>query len=168
MLFAAFIMTAVKSQAQTSDAGKWRLGFGVEGGIPTGDIKGYSNYELGGTARLQYRASQNLYLTFTSGYYNFFAKNVTIAGTNFVAKPDDMGIIPVKAGVKTFLGQHFYLAGEAGAGFETPGGPVKLILSPGFGYATRSWEAGVRYENFWTNNSNFGTVALRIAYGFDL
>ncbi|HJP62653.1 MAG TPA: hypothetical protein VJ844_04385 [Mucilaginibacter sp.] len=161
-------MTAVKSQAQTTDAGKWRLGFGVEGGIPTGDIKGYSNYELGGTARLQYRASRNLYLTFTSGYYNFFAKNVTITGTNFVAKPDDMGIIPVKAGVKTFLGQHFYLAGEAGAGFETPGGPVKLILSPGFGYATRSWEAGVRYENFWTNNSNFGTVALRIAYGFDL
>jgi len=58
MLFAAFIMTAVKSQAQTTDAGKWRLGFGVEGGIPTGDFKGYSNFELGGTARLQYRASQ--------------------------------------------------------------------------------------------------------------
>jgi hypothetical protein len=118
--------------------------------------------------RLQYRLSQKLSLTLTSGYYNFFAKEYTFPGTTETTKPDDLGIIPVKAGVRAFISRHFYLAGEAGAGFETPGGPVKVILSPGFGYATRSWEIGARYENFWTNNNNFGMVALRVAYGFDL
>lgn len=163
-----FTMLSAKTYAQTSTPGKWRLGFGVEGGIPTGDLKDFSNLELGGTVRLQYGMSKNVYLTFTSGYYNFFAKQYIIPGTGIAGKPDDLGMIPVKAGAKFFMGDHFYLGAEAGAGFETPGGPVQVILSPSVGYATHSWEAGVRYENFLADHSNFGVVALRIAYGFGL
>jgi hypothetical protein len=86
--------------------------------------------------------------------------------------------VPVKAGFKAFLNSGFYVSGEAGAGietkaFEAAGAGItdnpketKLILSPGLGYATKSWDVGVRYENYSGQDNNFGLVALRIAYGF--
>src|ERR1700760_4760686 len=70
---AIFFGTSVK--AQTAGAGALRLGIGVEGGIPTGSIHDASSFELGGSARLQYGLSDNLALTLTSGYTNFFIKD---------------------------------------------------------------------------------------------
>jgi hypothetical protein len=83
-------------------------------------------------------------------------------------------MIPVKAGIKAFVGDGFYFSGEAGAGFEVhpiiAGGEknTKLILSPGVGYASKSWDVGVRYENFSGQGNNYGLVGLRLAYGFGL
>lgn len=166
-LFATLILFSTNSNAQTTPPSKWRLGFGVEGGLPTGSIKDYANFELGGTVRAQYGLKKGLALTFTSGYYNFFAKKIEIPGFG-TTRPDDIGIIPVKVGIKSFIGDSFYWGAEAGAGFETPGGPVKLILSPAFGFASRSWDVGLRYENFTESGHNYGMVALRLAYGFAL
>ncbi|MDB5145542.1 MAG: hypothetical protein JWQ66_4255, partial [Mucilaginibacter sp.] len=42
------------------------------------------------------------------------------------------------------------------------------ILSPGLGYASKSWEVSARYENFSGQGNNYGLVGLRIAYGFGL
>ena len=165
VLLTASTLFASNINAQTSQKGKWRWSFGVETGLPTGVMHDYSNFELGGTLRAQYGLSDALALTFTSGYYNFFAKKYEIPGFGFT-QPDDIGIIPVKAGIKAFFGTGFYVAAEAGAGFETPGGPVKLILSPGVGFATNSWDAGIRYENFTESGHNYGVLALRLAYGF--
>ncbi|WEA00963.1 hypothetical protein [Mucilaginibacter sp. SJ] len=164
---AIFIGTNVK--AQTTPANALRFGIGLEAGIPTGNAHDFSNFELGGTARLQYGISNDLALTLTSGYYNFFAKSdfKDLGGRS-------LGVIPAKAGIKAFVGDGFYFAGEVGAGFEvhTPieGGnkSTKLILSPGLGYATKSWDIGVRYENFSGQSNNYGLVGLRLAYGFGL
>ncbi|AYL94631.1 hypothetical protein HYN43_004670 [Mucilaginibacter celer] len=165
---AIFIGTNVK--AQTTPANALRFGIGLETGIPTGNADYRSHFMLGGTARLQYGVSDNLALTLTSGYYNFFATDVV----KNVYNGRSLGEIPVKAGIKAFVGSGFYLAGEAGAGFEVH--PVvegaskntKLILAPGLGYATKSWDVGVRYENFSGSGDNYGLVGLRIAYGFGL
>jgi len=163
---AIFFTTNVK--AQTTPPSAWRLGIGIEGGIPTGDIHSFSNFELGGTARLQYGLNKNLALTLTSGYYNFFAKNITdVTGATFT--PKDQGLIPVKLGVKAFFAPNIYFGAEAGAGFETSyADNTKLLLSPGIGYASKSWDVGVRYENISGQGDNYGTVALRVAYGFGL
>ncbi|NOW98535.1 hypothetical protein [Mucilaginibacter sp. SG564] len=155
---------ASHSYAQTTEKGKWRWSLGAEAGLPTGTIKKYSNFELGGTLRAQYGLSNSLALTFTSGYYNFSAKKQEIPGFGFT-QPDDMGIIPVKVGIKSFMSSGFYWAAEAGAGFETPGGPVKLILSPSIGFASKSWDTGIGYEHFIQQGSNFGTATIRVAYG---
>jgi hypothetical protein len=131
---AIFFTTNVK--AQTSDPNKWRLGIGVEGGIPTGSINGYSKFDLGGTLRLQYGVGKNVALTLTSGYYNFFADDAAKAtgGT-------DVGIVPVKVGVKAFFLPSFYFGAEAGAGLETNYAKnTKLLLSPGLGWANKSWK----------------------------
>ena len=137
----------------------------MEPGLPTGAIHNYSNFELGGTVRAQYGLSDVLALTFTSGYYNFFAKKLTIPGYGAV-QPDDVGIIPVKAGVKFFYSKGFYVGAEAGAGFETPGGSPKFILSPNAGFATRAFDVSIRYENFTQKDHSFGLTAIRLATGF--
>src|ERR1700752_4280846 len=81
---AVTILFASQAKAQTPTPSAWRFGIGVEGGIPTGNASNISNFELGGTARLQYGFSKDLALTLTSGYYNFFGKTytTTIVGTS--------------------------------------------------------------------------------------
>jgi hypothetical protein len=75
-----FFGTQVK--AQSTDPSPWRFGIGLEAGAPTGAAHDGSNFELGGTARLQYGADKGLAWTLTSGYYNFFGKKLgTVAGT---------------------------------------------------------------------------------------
>ncbi|MES2276887.1 MAG: hypothetical protein V4592_12745 [Bacteroidota bacterium] len=160
---AIFIGTNVK--AQTTESNPWRFGIGVEAGAPTGNAHNVSNFELGGTARLQYGADKGLAYTLTSGYYNMFGKEIGNTGVKYPA----VGVVPVKLGIKAFLADRVYFGAEAGAGFETnSGGNTKLIVSPGLGYASKSVDVGVRYENFSGQGSNYGLVGLRVAYGFGL
>ncbi len=177
---AVAIFFTTNAKAQTTPPSVWRFGVGVEGGIPTGNAHDISNFELGGTARLQYGIAKNLALTLTSGYYNFFGKSyestfTDATGTTTVTvQGRSLGIIPVKAGIKGFFTDNLYLGGEAGAGFEVHE-PVageatntKLILSPAFGWANKSWDVGVRYEAFLGQSNNYGVAALRLAYGFPI
>jgi hypothetical protein len=163
---AAAIFFSINVKAQTTFESPWHLDFGIESGIPTGTLHtspGYSKFELGGTARLQYGVNKNVALTLTSGYYNFFA---TQAAKD--AGRTSFGIVPVKVGAKAFVTDNVYVAGEAGVGFETKYTKVKkLILSPGIGWTDKSWDVGLRYENF-SRYGTYGIVALRLAYGFSL
>jgi hypothetical protein len=173
---ALFIGTS-NVNAQSTPKNALRFGVGVEGLLPTGNLSDISNVGLGGTARLQYGVADNLALTLTSGYYNFFGKKI---GNTDVKYPS-FGMVPVKAGIKAFFAQNLYFSAEVGAGFETKddyrystgelegnGKATKLIASPGIGYASQKWDVGVRYENFSGQDNNYGTVGLRIAYGFGL
>lgn len=158
---AIFFGTNVKAQ----DSSPWRLGIGLEAGAPTGNAHRGSNIELGGTARLQYGADKGLAWTLTSGYYNMFLKSPYKDAPG----AQDLGIVPVKLGIKAYFAPSFYFGAEAGAGFETStGGNTKLILSPGLGWSSSSWDVGARYENFSGQGNNYGLAGLRIAYGFGL
>ncbi|HEY8784693.1 MAG TPA: hypothetical protein VIM16_23905 [Mucilaginibacter sp.] len=160
-----FIASNVKAQTKTVAPNPWRLGIGLEAGLPTGNANNISNFELGGTLRLQYDASSHFAWTLTSGYYNMFGKE--IPGTT--VKYSNLGIVPVKLGIKAFFAPTWYFGAEAGAGFETnSGGQTKLILSPALGYANKTWDVGVRYENFSGQDNSYGLAGLRIAYAFGL
>ncbi|MBK0378772.1 outer membrane beta-barrel protein [Mucilaginibacter segetis] len=168
---ALFFGTNVKAQNAGGDSqNRVRLGIGLEAGVPTGNLHDFSNFSLGGTARLQYDIKSNVSLMLTSGYYNFFSKNASTSfgGVTYTADPKDQGMVPVKAGVKIFYAPSWYISAEAGAGFETQyAKDTKLILSPGIGYASDSgWDVGVRYENFSGQDNNYGLVGLRVAYAF--
>ncbi|HWZ04876.1 MAG TPA: hypothetical protein VNX40_14770 [Mucilaginibacter sp.] len=166
-----FFASNVKAQTNTAAPNPWRFGIGLEVGAPTGNAHDISNFELGGTARLQYDASDHFAWTLTSGYYNMFGKDVTVitpAGT-VTGKAADLGIVPVKLGIKTFFSSNLYFGAEAGAGFETvSNGNTKLILSPTLGFANHTWDVGLRYENFSGQSNNYGLVGLRVAYAFGL
>lgn len=161
---AVALFFTTNAKAQTTNPNQWRLGIGVEGGIPTGSIHDYSKFELGGTARLQYGVAKNLGITLTSGYYNFFADDAakSVGGKS-------VGLVPVKLGAKIFFNSPFYFGAEAGAGFETNYAKnTKFLWSPALGWANKSWDVGVRYEGMQGQSDNYGIVALRVAYGFSL
>jgi hypothetical protein len=162
---AAAILFAGNVKAQSTPPNPWRLGIGLEAGIPTGNANTISNFELGGTLRLQYDAAKDFAYTLTSGYYNFFGKEIGNTGANF----ESLGIVPVKVGIKAFFSSNLYFGAEAGAGFETiSNGDTKLILSPTLGFANKTWDVGVRYENFSGQGNSYGLAGLRIAYAFPL
>lgn len=164
------LLIGTNVNAQTTPKSKLRFGIGLEAGAPTGAIHnglGGSNFELGGTARLQYGVGDKFALMLTSGYYNFFGKEYTVGPTTY--KATSFGVVPLKAGMKAFFSDNLYFSAEAGAGFETKGAKnTKLILSPGLGWANQKWDVGVRYEDFSGQSVNYGLVGLRIAYGFEL
>lgn len=168
VLSAVSILGVKQANAQTTPENKFRFGIGLELGAPTGNASDFSHFELGATGRLQYGVTNNLALTLTSGYYNFFAaKKVYSDGT--VIEPSDLGVVPLKAGIKAFFASNLYFGTEVGVGFETiHDGNTKLIVAPAIGFANKTWDVGLRYENFSGQSYSYGLVGLRVAYGFEL
>jgi len=167
---AVAILFGTNAKAQTTttkstDSDPWRLGFGIEGGLPTGTAHPSSSVELGGSVRLQYGFNDKLALTLTSGYTNFFIKDQYRVPYG----PSNIGIVPVKVGIKAFFAPNIYFGAEAGAGIETvSNGNTKLLLSPALGWADEHWDVGVNYTNYSGSSSSFGSIGLRLAYGFGL
>ncbi len=160
---ALFFWTGAKAQT-TAAASPWRFGIGLEAGIPTGNANDISDFEIGGTARLQYDAAKTVSVILTSGYYDMIGKGAANGGTY-----PSLGIVPLKIGAKIYVAPTFYIDGEAGAGFDTSyENHTKLILSPGVGYDSKTWDISLRYENYSGENNSFGLVGLRVAYGFAL
>ena len=136
--------------------GGFRLGFGLNGGVTTGD---YFNFALGADARLQYDMTRRTSLTLTTGYTHLFGES----------EVPDLGFIPVKAGFKAFVWEdQFYVLGEVGAGFAVTNNydQTTFLWSPGIGYANDVIDISLRYEGM--NDFNTDQVALRVAYGFKL
>lgn len=173
---ALFLLTSFASSAQDNpnslakptseyDQG-WRLGVGVNVGLPTNDPY---DYNLGADARLQYDISKRYSVTFTTGFSNFFVKG----------DDNDLGYIPAKIGFKGFiLKDQLYLMGEAGLAFAVTNDYNKnsLILAPSIGYATKYVDISLRYEHYndfpyvkdGEAKEGLGQIALRLAYGFRL
>lgn len=153
--------TFAQDNAATNYDQGFRLGFGLNGGIPT---DGDYDWALGGDVRLQYDLSKKTSLTLTTGFTNLFtgkdANGVDIK---------DLGFIPAKAGFKAFVWEdQFYVLGEVGAGFAVTNGynNTTFLWAPGIGYANKYIDLSVRYEDYHDFRTN--QVALRVAYGFKL
>ncbi|MDA6068574.1 hypothetical protein NJT12_02975 [Flavobacterium sp. AC] len=163
-LFAFALLSANTTFAQDTaiknyDQG-FRLGFGVNGGIPTDNDYRWS---LGGDVRLQYDLSKSTSLTLTTGFTNLFMKDKD------GVEAKDLGFIPAKAGFKAFIWEdQFYVLGEVGAGFAVTNdyNQTTFLWAPGIGYANKYIDISVRYEDY--NKFNTNQVALRLAYGFKL
>jgi hypothetical protein len=164
---AAFaLLYSANASAQTTKPGGWSFSIGIEPGIPTGNATDISSFEIGGTGRLEYNASANVAVMATVGFYDFMGKTSTLDAN---VKYTSLEMVPAKLGVKYYIASMFYIDGEAGFGFDTNyENHVKLILSPGIGYASNMWDIGVRYENYSGQNNSFGLLGLRAAYSFAL
>ncbi|MBB4801380.1 hypothetical protein HNP37_001441 [Flavobacterium nitrogenifigens] len=153
--------TFAQDTAATNYDQGFRLGFGLNGGLPT---DGDYDWALGGDVRLQYDLSKKTSLTLTTGFTNLFMGKDDL-GNNI----KDVGFIPAKAGFKAFvLKDQFYVLGEVGAGFAVTNGYDKttFLWAPGIGYANKFIDLSVRYEDYHDFRTN--QVALRVAYGFKL
>jgi len=166
-LVVAALFTATQVKAQTTPANAWRLGIGLDAGVPTGSATIGANFILGGNARLQYGLSNSFALTLTAGADHFFTKMIPGTDQRF----QSYGVIPVKAGIKWFFIPGIYFGAEAGIAEEassTKYGPARFDYSPGLGWAGTHWDIGARYEGITSSGTSYGFVALRLAYGFGL
>jgi len=151
MLFTTDVK-AQESKQQPEYLHHWRIGYGLNGGIPINDNY---NFSLGADGRLQYDLTRKTSLAVTTGYTHLFSPG------------DDGGFIPAKLGFKAFLGNQFYVLGEAGGAFGTTKEMGNsFIWAPGIGVATKHIDISLRYENY--SDFNTGQISLRLAYGYQL
>jgi hypothetical protein len=171
---------AQTNSTSTKTSNGIRYSIGVDAGIPTGSLADSYNWNLGGSVQADIPVATQLFVTVNAGYNNIFGKDVTVAG--ITAKAPNIQLIPVKAGLKFFPVENFYIQGEAGAGFLLnkkdigADNSTVFVYAPQLGYqfplsGSNYIDAGVRYEGTTKLNSSFDDsklnfVALRIAYGF--
>jgi hypothetical protein len=160
---ALFFTTYVN--AQTTPANAFRFNFGVDAGIPTGNLRISSDFVIGAAAKVQYGLSNNFALTFTIGGDHFLSKTDPATGMLY----NSFGVLGARAGVKEFFVPHIYVAMEAGfvgEGTNTGVGNKKLALAPQVGWANSKWDFGIHFDNYIGQSDPYGFVALRVAYGF--
>jgi len=157
-----------------------RYSVGVDAGLPTGNLSDTYSWNLGGSLQADIPVASQLFVTVNAGYNNFFGKDVTVAGVT--ASVQNIQLLPVKAGLKFFPVNNFYIQGEAGASFLLNKADVAANNSAVFTYAPQVGyqfalagssylDAGVRFENTSKLNSNLDDyklhfISLRLAYGF--
>jgi hypothetical protein len=190
LALAAFTFGAKAQTKSTTTPTGPRLSIGADAGIPTGGLSDGYNWNLGGSAQVELPIANQLFLTVNAGYNNIFGKkNVTIAtvtGTTTTTIKGDVQniqLLPVKAGLKFFPVNNFYVQAEGGAGFLLNKKDLGYTKSTAFIYAPQvgvllpltastNLDLGVRYEGSTKYTSADGStlnfVALRVAYSFNL
>lgn len=149
---------------------KFSVGFGLEGGLPTGDMKDFYNFTGGLSLRFSYHAGPG-FATLTSGAMPFIPKSLN-------GKDTKAGLlIPIKAGYKYIIGEHFFIMGELGYGsftqfFPDDSDKLQSIKSNGFLYAPAigaqmgAAELSLRYESLRLPGGRLSFMGLRIGFNF--
>ncbi|MBB5396987.1 MULTISPECIES: outer membrane beta-barrel protein [unclassified Mucilaginibacter] len=177
----SFAANAQTTTTSTTTNGGIRYSIGVDAGVPVGDLKDTHNWNLGGSVQADIPVATQLFVTVNAGYNNIFGKK-NVGG---VAAADitDIKLLPVKAGLKFFPVQNFYIQGEAGASFLLNSDDTYKDKSVAFVYAPQIGvqfpvsasgnfiDAGVRYEattkfNSALDSSKPSFLGVRVAYGF--
>jgi hypothetical protein len=150
---------------------KWSLGFGLEGGLPMGDMKDTYSFAGGITLRFSYHIGPG-FATLTSGSLGWFPKSLD-GGKDLKAGVQ----IPIKAGYKYIYKDHFYAMAELGYnsfkfyGIDANGDLTSynnsgFVFAPGIGVQFNSVELGIRYEHFSLTGGSASFLGLRLGFNF--
>lgn len=159
-LFLLFLYTAAHSQ----NAPKKAFSAGLDLGIPTNSIY---NIGFGGSGKAEVPIAGPVSLTVSAGFTSLYYKSALI-GSN--RSQDPATFVPLKAGVKYYLSEGFYIEGEAGTAIATNYGKEKLFafaLGAGFIIDLGKNDAidlGFRYENW--GSGRIRQTGIRVAYRF--
>ncbi|MCJ0742601.1 hypothetical protein [Pedobacter montanisoli] len=167
-----FFFCTVKIKAQTY------MGLGAEMLLPSGNASNVSAIGLGASAKLEVTVKSNIALTGSIGFSNFFGRNY------FGSKLQSIHAFPLKGGVKYYPTAGVYFEGQLGVALSgSDNTKNSFIWSPGLGTLLKSKtnnnliDLGLRYEAWTVKNpnnetqlksTNFGFMALRAAYNFNM
>ena len=94
---------------KTTTSGGVILSIGADAGIPTGKLSDNYNWNIGGSVQADIPVAQSLFVTVNAGYNSIQGKsNINVTGVNAT----NIQLLPVKAGLKYFLVNKFYVQGE--------------------------------------------------------
>lgn len=174
LIFSTILLACLALASFTASAQKltkkFSVGFGLEGGLPTGDAKDAFNFTGGLTLRFSYHEGPG-FITFAIGGIAFIPKS-------FEGEDTKAGLqIPFKAGYKYIIGDHFFVMGEVGySSFkyfysDEDGNLVStkdggFTFAPGAGVQFNALEVGLRYESFSIKGGNISYLGFRVGFNF--
>lgn len=156
---AAFSAADAQDTSHTTQPSKGYAGnspfiwsIGVEPSFTAGNFHDYSNFGLGGSLQGEYKPGNRIGITVNAGFIDYFGKTV-----NDVKYPD-FKYIPVMAGVKLYLGDLFYIHGQAGPGFGTNGLGTSFWYGGGPGVSIgRAIDVELKYTGWKQNEVTMAT-----------
>jgi hypothetical protein len=159
-----FVVISLTAYAQPYQKGTLSLSAGAELLIPQKRLSAFHRNGPAATAKAEYVFGKHATATLVSGYY-FLA-----AQSKQMSEVDDFSAIPLKAGVRYYLGS-FYGSGEAGALFASGFNPgTGFIYSLGMGDKIsingRVIDIALRHESWVLNRNTNGLIAIRVGYEF--
>lgn len=154
------------AQAQKNVDKNLHFSVGAELAIATGEFSNTQSVGVGGTVQVSYRGFTLTDFTLSTGYISFAGKS---AGSGIKYK--GAGILPIKVGIKYYISEGFYGQAQSGVGIFSNNGGTTFAYSPVMGYefdtkAGQAFDVSLKYDGYFKNSSNLGSVGLRLAYKF--
>lgn len=159
------------TRKKATDVKGWELGLSVNPGV---DVSSSDNSILGGEISLHKPLSGNIEATVSAGYTHMFKSYYSTYGIM-----DDYGhvyynsnytvrnVVPVKAGLRLYLADSFYLGGEAGVGFASNRN-TSFVYTPTLGIKLKNGiDIGAKYDNY-SHRLIQDAVSLKLGYHFKL
>lgn len=165
-LFLLFSFTAllivVKAQDQTTSTTGFHFAAGVNLGLPIGDFGDISSFGIGVEAQPEYNVSDAFSIVGSAGYTSFFGKK--IAGI----KIDNVGLIPILAGVRYYVAPQFFIGAKAGIGILTGSGDSESAFDyqPQIGYNADKFQVNLGYNGLSKNGETLSNLSLSLLYKF--
>ncbi|MDN3655775.1 outer membrane beta-barrel protein [Ferruginibacter paludis] len=161
------VLTA-SAQKESAETNSFKFSVGVEGGLPTGDLKTTSSFGIGGSIQGDYKATESFALTLNAGYLSFSGKTVSLLGESI--KYPSINIIPVLAGGKYYFTESVYGSAQVGVSFVSMTGESSssaFTYAPGIGYyVSPNFDLLLKYQAASKNGSTLSFIGLRAAYSF--
>jgi hypothetical protein len=156
-----FAQDVTTAPAKPSGSGV-KFNIGAEAGLPVGDVSSVYSFIIGGSVKAEIPTATRTFLTLSAGYNSWLVKS-DLKGLFGSSE----GFVPLKAGIKYYAEENFFLEGQAGIVFSTEtGGGHAFVFSPGIGYTfSGGFEAGLRYEG-WSNGGTTSQLGLRVGFRF--
>jgi len=149
--------------AQTTNPLK--IGFDVSNGILTQAPGGYA---LGGDINIQKNITNRVAFIASAGFNHYFlSSGGPHIETGGPSKAIPWNSIPLKAGIKAFVNDCVYVAGEAGASLFPEAGKPSFLWSPSVGIVlSNGLDLSVKYDNI-KDFKELRQVAVRAAFAIN-
>jgi hypothetical protein len=137
--------------------------FGVNGGIPVGDVEDFSNFHLGTDIAYMFNVVEFLDVGAMVGYSHYFSEDLTILGENI--EIDDIQFLPIAASGRFGLSS-FYLGADLGyaVGIDD-GNDGGFYYRPLIGYKIGKLGIAASYEGISMDGGSFNSINLGIEFG---
>lgn len=156
-LLCILVLLFCVTKAQESKARSLKVGAGLIFAVPTNNLD--LNSVGGGIDVIaEYPLFKTFSVTADAGY---------IALNGKYGLPVT-GIIPLRAGLKYYPFDNFFISGKAGLGIYTLSNVSINYLAYSFGGGVSinsRWDAGIAYDGY-SNDGSFGYMAFRVGYFF--
>jgi hypothetical protein len=137
--------------------------FGVNGGIPVGDVEDFSNFHLGTDVAYMFNVVEVLDVGPMLGYSHYFSEDLTIGSEKI--ETDDVQFLPIAASGRFGLSS-LYLGADLGYAIGiNDGNDGGFYYRPLIGYQIGKLGIAASYEGVSMDGGSFNSINLGIEFG---